>query len=271
MATADTPAAAPAPTPAARGSFFRLPRREFFVGGLAGLLVGKGSDWVQPIEWTQKALPDGTKLSFAQNGEDLVADSLFAGLGVTKPSYLDIGAYDPILSNNTYRMYRQGGRGVLVEPNVGLTDRLKGKRPGDVVLQAGIGFDDTPAADYYVFHAPQLNTFDKEQADKLVATGEVKLIEVVKMPLLNINQVIADHLGGAAPDFLSIDVEGLDLPILKTLDFARYRPKVVCAETLPAGAPVHNPELLALLAANGYVVRGMTFANTLFVDSKQTG
>ena len=48
-----------------------------------------------------------------------------------------------------------------------------------------------------------------------------KIEKVVKMPLLDINAVMAEHFGGAAPDYLSVDVEGLELPIVKTIDFAR--------------------------------------------------
>lgn len=264
---------APAPTPPAAPATpgrFALPRREFFVGGLAGLVAGKAVSWVQPLEWTQKELPTGTRFSFAQQGEDLVADSLLTALGATTPTYLDIGAYDPILGSNTYHFYRKGGRGVLVEPNVSLTDRLRRVRPKDTVLPIGIGLDDTPAADYFVFVQPQLNTFDKEQADRLVNEGGAKLERVVKMPLVNVNRVIAEHFG-AAPDFLSVDVEGLDLAILKTLDFGKYRPKVICAETLFTGSLHHNPGVADFLAGHGYAVRGMTHPNTLFVDTRLIG
>ena len=55
------------------------------------------------------------------------------------------------------------------------------------------------------------------------AKTTTKLIKVVKMPLLNINRVIAEHFGGGAPDFLSIDIEGLDFAVLKTLGYSRRR------------------------------------------------
>jgi len=70
------------PSTASGRGFWRLPRRDFFFGGLAGLIAGKGSEWVQPLEWTQAALPNGTKFSFAQFGEDLVVNSLFAALKI---------------------------------------------------------------------------------------------------------------------------------------------------------------------------------------------
>ncbi len=261
----------PPPPAAEKKSFFRLPRREFFVGGLAGLIAGKAASWVQPMEWTKAELPDGTKFSFAQFGEDLVASGLLSAIGVDKPTYLDVGAYEPIRSNNTYLFHRRGARGVLVEPNVALTDKLKRKRPGDTVLVAGIGIDDSPAADYYVLSDDELNTFDKEQAERLTRETTTKLVKVVKMPLLSINRVIAEHFGGGAPDFLSIDIEGLDFAVLKTLDFARFRPKVLCVETIITATFKHNAETLALLAEKGYELRGMTHANTLFVDKRALG
>lgn len=246
-------------------------RREFLLGGLTGVTVAAGSALGAPPEWVQKTLPDGTKLSYSQGGEDLVSLTLLQKLGVAAPTYLDVGAFLPILGNNTYLMSRNGGRGVLVEPNVACIGELKSKRPGDVVLNIGISFtDQVETLDYYVFNHPQLNTFDGDDAQRRVdaSGGKTKIESVVPMKLEPINKVIADHLGGTAPDYLSVDVEGLELKILQTLDFDKYRPKVICADTLTAGSVKVNPATSEWLAGKGYVVRGMTHANTIFVDAK---
>ena len=267
---ANLPAASPPAAPPAN-SFWKMPRRDFFFGGLAGLMVGKGSEFVQPLEWTQATLPKGTKFSFAQFGEDLVVNGLLGMIGVKNPTYLDIGAWEPIESNNTYLFYQRGCRGVLVEPNPVYTGRLKGKRPGDVTLQAGIGIDDTPELDYYMFEIDQMNTFDKKQVEHLLATLNVKVERVVKMPMVAINRVMTEHFAGKAPDYLSIDVEGLDLAILKTLDFGRFRPKVICAETVITGTLNQNSELLEFMGSLGYVIRGGTHPNTVYLDGKLLG
>jgi FkbM family methyltransferase len=247
---------------------FQLVRRDFLVGAVGGLSAGGAAWFASPAKWHEDRLPFGTHLSYAQNGEDLVVESLFRVLGIDAPTYVDIGAYDPVICSNTYFFYRKGGRGVLVEPNVDLTPRLKRERPRDVVLTAGVGVDDTAELDFYVLSMPQLNTFDKARAEKIEADtgGQVRHLRTVKMPLLNINRVIADHLG-AAPDYLSVDVEGMDLAILKTLDFGRFRPAIVCAEHSPV--PSERAELLALLDGHGYAVRGQTYPNTIFVDKKR--
>jgi FkbM family methyltransferase len=250
---------------------FRLFRRDFLVGAAGGVTAGLGltraATAVLSPQTCGRLLHDGASLSYAQAGEDLVVAYLFRWLGVAAPSYLDVGAYEPIDYNNTYLFYRQGARGVLVEPNVALAPKLRRVRPRDTTFNVGVGVTDESAADYYVMEYPARNTFDKDVAELLQREG-MKLVEVVKMPLVNINKVIAEHFGGAAPDLLSIDIEGMDYAVLKTLDFGRFRPKVVCTETLIPGTSRHNPDTLALMAAQGYEVRGMTFPNTVFVDKK---
>jgi FkbM family methyltransferase len=250
----------------------RVGRRDLLAGGLGGL-AGLAAGAVAGRTLLAKApppaeirLPEGAKPSYAQFGDDLVADSLLRSIHTDNPTYLDIGANDPILENNTYMFYLAGCRGVLVEPNVTLSERLRTVRPEDKLLVAGIGVDETPEADYYMLKASGLNTFDKEQAERMVREKVTVLEKVVKMPLLSINKVIAENFGGKAPDFVSIDIEGLDYAVLNTLDFKKYRPKLICAETLITNTLKHNPDTTKLLTDNGYEVRGMTFPNTFYLD-----
>lgn len=248
------------------GSHPQLVRRDFLFGAVAGgTAVGAG--WLATYNpW--KAHEHGTTC-FSQCGEDLIIASILQMLSIQKPTYLDIGAFLPIRSNNTYLLYLAGGHGVLVEPNVDLTDELRRVRPRDTTLPIGIGFSDKEETlDYFRLNVPQLNTFDKERADEMVKRGEAKLIEVVKTRLVPVNQIFAEHFAGSAPDCLSIDVEGLDFLILKSIDFAKHRPKVICVE---AGTPVGqnlSPEILDFMKSKEYAVRGMTYANAIFLDNK---
>jgi FkbM family methyltransferase len=206
--------------------------------------------------------------SYSQCGEDLAVRFFLHYRGIGKMTYLDIGANDPIELNNTYFFYRLGFRGVLVEPNPAFGERLKSVRRHDTTLIAGIGVAAAREADFYVMNQPALSTFSKEQADEAAKSlANVAISEVIKVPLLNINDVMLEHWNGA-PTFVSIDTEGMDLSILKTIDFARFRPKVICAETLAVGTTKVIPEIAEYLVAHDYVVRGGSFVNTIFVDSK---
>jgi len=270
-----------------------MARRDILVGALSGVVAGFGAARAAQ-HWNREAARDAAppataapaaapapkqaaqpkrypwlRDSVAQQGEDIILHDLFRRLGIKKPSYLDIGTHHPLMHNNTYMLYRAGGRGVLVEPNPRYIPMYKRWRPDDRALNIGIGITDQKEADYYIIRGvSQLNTFSRDQVDELIAKrGEEILEKVIKMPLVNINKVISEHFPGGAPDLISIDVEGLDLPILKTLDFNKHRPKVICAETMLTLSRAQNEELLTFIKAKGYEVRGGTFVNTIFVDS----
>jgi len=109
-----------------------------------------------------------SKPSYSQQGEDLIVESICDALGIQDPSYLDIGAADPTRINNTSLFYRKGCRGVLIEPNPARSRRLEAKRPGDKVLNVGIGFADQEEADYSMIggrDGEYLNPFSREQVE----------------------------------------------------------------------------------------------------------
>jgi FkbM family methyltransferase len=244
----------------------------FLVGALGGAAAGvAGTVAVAPKFLRPQWLPG--KLSYAQQGEDIVLwQILVYVLGIQHPTYMDVGAHHPVFNNNTYLLYEHGSRGVLVEPNPGLHGVLKQMRPRDELVGAGIGATAQAEADFYIIGGSedaQLNTFSKEQADTLVArsNGHYRIDRVMKIPLLNINDLMRKHWNGP-PNLLSLDTEGYDLPILRSLDFKRMRPDVICVETVEIGGRRLLAEIMQLMAKNGYEVRGGSFVNTIFIDRR---
>jgi FkbM family methyltransferase len=204
--------------------------------------------------------------SYSEAGEDLILASIFEHLKIERPTYLDIGAWNPVQLSNTYLLYSSGSRGVLVEPNPSLCDKLRRVRSRDVVLNIGIGTDRRTEADYYMFGDSAFNTFSKEQAVGLrkFATDQNCDPRVIKMPLVPINDVIAEHFKDRQIDLLSIDAEGLDLSILKCLDFSRFHPRVVCVETDDLVSD-EETAIFDLMREHGYRLRGRTLRNAIFV------
>jgi hypothetical protein len=250
-------------------------RKDFLIGA-AGIALGAplgavGTLKVLEPEPPPERCPPHGRISHAQAGEDMITAFFFDHFRITKITYLDIGAWDPILINNTYHFYERGYQGVLVEPNVDMSSKLRTVRPRDTTLVAGIGFGaKQEAVDYYVMSNPSWSTFDKAEAEHQVKAtgGQVTIREVRKMPLLNVNEVMAEHFDGKAPTFVSIDAEGLHLAIVKSFDFERFRPAVICVETLVSAESRTIPEIPAFMTTKGYVARGGSFVNTIFVDSK---
>lgn len=207
------------------------------------------------------------KYSYSQVGEDIIVDYLFRSINIKKPSYLEIGSNHPFVDNNTYLFYCKGSTGVCIEPESELYKLIRKHRQHDVVLNAGIGLGDEEA-DFYIFPQPYTgwNTFSKEEAMIREKEAGIKVKEIKKTKLLQINEVIKQNFPGS-PDFLSIDVEGLDLLILKSLDFEKYRPGVICVETISfsiSNTEQKMDELIVYVQSKGYFVYADTHVNTIF-------
>ena len=210
--------------------------------------------------------------SYAQVGEDLIIDYALKELGIGKmPSYIDIGAYDPTYSNNTFFFYLTGGHGVCIEPNPEMFRLIQKKRPKDVNLNVGISPVANTSADYYVMTSKFLNTFSKEEAEQYVANKEFqtrqKIEVVIKIPLVTINSIMEEYFPEGV-DILSIDTEGYDLEILKSLNFAKYQPKIICVETLRHDAEGNlkkSPEINGFLIGQRYSFYADTRVNSIFV------
>jgi FkbM family methyltransferase len=216
----------------------------------------------------QRKLGQAGRLSYSQCGEDMIARFVFDALKIAKPSYIDIGAHHPTYLNNTFTFYESGARGLNIEPDPSLFERFVGERPQDVNLNIGIGPHEGEL-EFFVMSARTLNTFSAEEAQAVEKAGRARIEKRLKLPVRPVNVVLGEHFAQGSPDFLSLDVEGLDLAILQAWDFQRWRPKLVCVETIVytsghEGTQVDGIE--ALLRDQGYFVYADTRINKLFVD-----
>jgi FkbM family methyltransferase len=209
------------------------------------------------------------KYVYAQCGEDIIVDFLRKRLGLKKEfTYLDVGAFHPSRFSNTYYFYRKGFTGVCVEPDPQLCREIAARRRRDKVLNIGIGLSSDPYADFYQMSSRTLNTFSREEAERYVASEGKQIEKVIRIPLVNINEVISAHFAGCQ-HFVSIDVEGLDFEIVRFIDFQLFRPQIFCVETASYSEDktgVKLPEVTDYLRDKGYMVYADTYVNTIYVD-----
>lgn len=212
--------------------------------------------------------PPYIQQSFSQAGEDLVLNFLFNDYGKKNISYLDIGTNNPDWGNNTYLFYKKGCRGVCVEADSSLISQIQEIRKGDTVINAGVSVSDQKEADFYIFNVPAINTFDKEEAELRLKSGNYKIERVVKVPLVNINDLIINNFQ-TYPDLLSIDIEGLDLAVLQSLSYHLYPIPVICVETCKYSENHIRPKdhcFGHFMESIGYEVYADTYINTIFVN-----
>ena len=136
-------------------------------------------------------------------------------------------------------------------------------RPEDTNIEQAIGATEDEAL-FHIFNEPALNTFDPNEVKNILNTEKYSLIETKSLsvkPLYNVlqNQNITQPI-----DFMSIDVEGLDLEVLKGNDWNKYRPELLLIELLNFNiSEASTHETVIFLNNMGYVLFAKTF-NTVF-------
>ncbi len=211
------------------------------------------------------------KNSFSQSGEDRIVKFIFEVLGISKPTYLDIGAHHPTIINNTYLFYLLGGKGVLVDPNPKWCGIVHNIRPRDVFLNVGVSGLPKKQVPFYIMDSDTLSTFSKEEAERMVCEDDHEIVSVQYVDILTPFEIITEYLLGDV-DFVSVDVEGLEIDILKSLDFDKIRPKVFCIETISyskTGKGTKNTEIIEFMNNNAYLTYADTYVNTIFVDNEE--
>ncbi|QKD16784.1 FkbM family methyltransferase [Mesorhizobium sp. NZP2077] len=196
--------------------------------------------------------------TYAQHGDDLAVLNIFKRLGIEKPSYLDVGAYHPFDLSNTALLYERGSRGINVEPNKALFDAFSKARPGDTNVHAGVAPVCGRMTFYHVNADPGRFTFDVAIASTL---GFTRAEEVDVHTLNNIVDVAGT---GIWPDLLNIDIEGLDIDVLRAADFGENPPRVVIVEA-DNGSGDTSHELDALMHAKGFTLHSWAGSNMIFV------
>jgi hypothetical protein len=69
------------------------------------------------------------------------------------------------------------------------------------------------------------------------------------------------------PTLLSVDVEGADLEVLKSNDWTKTLPRVICIEELESVKADNNSLIRSFLENHNYTFIGKTILSSIFVHS----
>jgi len=211
------------------------------------------------VEWLRvRALNAYGRRSYAQEGEDLILAQIFAGQA--RGFYVDVGAHHPQRFSNSYRLYRLGWRGINIDATPGSMALFWRLRPRDINLELAVA-ERPGELPLYRFTEPALNTLDAGLARARAAAGALPLppSAVAALPLATI---LARHLPPGQPiDLLSVDVEGLDVAVLRSNDWSRFRPRCVLVECDVRLADLGAAEVVRLLGPLGYAPVARTLRN----------
>jgi FkbM family methyltransferase len=184
--------------------------------------------------------------------------------------YVDVGAHHPRRFSNTYLFYKQGWTGINIEPNPEVRRLFDVERPRDINLQCGISELEGKLT-YYYFNEPALNTFDYEVVKSRLETTSYKLINQAPIPVFRLDTIFKKYLSlRQRIDFLTIDVEGLDLAVLSSNDWELFRPICIVVETLNTDLQQALVSDLAMFLINhGYKTFARTYNSLIFLDDQK--
>jgi FkbM family methyltransferase len=214
------------------------------------------------VEYTE-----GLSVSTASNREDVLLWRAFRGR--EKGFYIDIGAGDPNYGNVTRWFYCKGWRGINVEPHPEVFRILDRWRPEDVNLNCAVSNRKGRFAFYKVVIDQVglgwgLSSFDSESAENARAGGAE--VEEIPVETTTLADIVEQHCSNIVVDYLKIDVESHEEAVIRSADWSRFRPKVLCIEaTLPNSATPCFHQWEYLLVSAGYTFALFDGINNYYV------
>ncbi|CAI1566068.1 FkbM family methyltransferase [Serratia proteamaculans] len=202
-------------------------------------------------------------ISYAQNLEDVV---LWKALrNVENGFYIDVGANDPIIDSVTRSFYNQGWRGINIEPVRGHFNELVTDRPQDINLNCALN-ESAGELEIWECDIRGWATLDRDVAKAHEADGHKGEWHNVAV------RTLADVCAEFQPEnihFLKVDVEGVELSVLKGNDWNKYRPWVVVVEsTFPNTQIETHSEIEGFLVDKNYLFAYADGLNRFYVSTE---
>lgn len=177
-------------------------------------------------------------------GVDLIVGNILRNK--KKGFYIDVGCHHPLINNNTYILHKQGWRGLNIDLDQSSIEMFKYFRPLDdnkkVALSNKKGFSKL----YFFHNRAAKNTIYKARGKgaKLIKKIETDTLDnVIKNSKLNLKKI----------DFLSIDVEGNEMNVLKGFNLKKYKPTIVILEFInPKVKEFYQHNLLNITSSKIY-------------------
>lgn len=190
------------------------------------------------------------QVSYSQEGEDLILSRLLDDK--EDGFYVDIGAHHPVRFSNTYFFYKKGWRGINIDAMPGSMRAFNIIRPRDINLETPVS-DEPCRLTYYMFDEPALNGFSEDLSNLRTQSTAYKVVNRIELQTSTLADILSKNLPMSQEiDFMSIDVEGLDLQVLKSNDWNKFRPRFVLVEILNYDFFDHSNPILQYLDLLSY-------------------
>lgn len=167
---------------------------------------------------------------YSQFGEDRLLADVFKGK--RKGLCIEVGANDGVNDSTTYHFEKQGWDCLLVEPNPDLCREIRAVRRARL-FECAASATEGLATLYIAEGAERAHgvsglSADGEAARRIAGYGFVA--RPLQVPTRRLDDMLEEAGIASSPDFISIDVEGHEIEVLKGFSVERWKPVVIIAE-----------------------------------------
>jgi len=201
------------------------------------------------------------KIFYSQQGEDLLIYRNFINLPTNDGIFLELGACDGLIYSNTMFFERYlGFKGVLIEPLKNFYDELIKNRPNNICYNNAISSNES---DVEILEGGACSGIKQHMNKTFIDKWHSKssIIKVKTKTLSNIFQ----EKGIKYIDFFSLDVEGGELDVLKTIIWDNITIYLICIE-LDNHDEEKNEKCRQILIDNGFIFKVKMCINEFWVN-----
>tara|TARA_B100001093_G_scaffold475159_1_gene500490 strand:+ start:533 stop:1261 length:729 start_codon:yes stop_codon:yes gene_type:complete len=201
----------------------------------------------------------------SQFGEDKEIMKIFKN--VFSGNYVDVGCFHPTRSNNTFKLYKTGWQGMNIDLNPLTIELFNYARPEDINICAAISNIETKKKLYFLGDLDSKNTLNFNHKKWINKHFRVKNedIKIKTVKTKKLNDILEKH-NFHKIDFMNIDIEGHELEVVKSINFKKFKIKVICIEILDYDdfSATRKKKLITFLKKNKYALIGISKINYIF-------
>lgn len=184
---------------------------------------------------------------YSQYGEDFLLWTIFSQR--TSPGFfVEVGGLDGIRFSNTYSFEQNGWSGVCIEPHPEYFPLMSKHRPKSHCVRAAVGTH-SGSIEFIADQRGEFSTIEKSLLEDDLYLKKAVGCEKMIVPLMTLDEILADIQAPTNLDFVSIDVEGAELKVLEGFDLSFYQPRILVIE---ANTEESNVKLDEYMKTRGY-------------------
>jgi len=149
---------------------------------------------------------------------------------------------------------------VLVEANPYLIADLKRVRPYDTIIEATVTDKANDVVSFIISRTTKLSSLDPVFISSWTGEG-AGTVRTVSVKAIRINELMNKAFPDAPPLYMSIDTEGMDLHILKDMDFSRYPSLYPAGQPSERYIPGNIRQIIDYMAEQNYTLLAQTDVN----------